>query len=166
MGLWTRPKPGQVDGPGPTARFPIKANGLIHPIVLDDEGALIDGRNRLAACRMAGVEPTYTRLEEQDPFRMRDQPVPDRGAIFGEVYDDPPELPGGDDEDDGDDEEPDLYTGAYVRRLLAYIKTLEDAILRGNVPRRLAPGMIDQLQELAGLEKSTAYRVRDDGELE
>jgi len=38
----------------------IKANGLIHPVVLDVEGALIDGRNRLAACRMAGVEPTYT----------------------------------------------------------------------------------------------------------
>jgi len=38
----------------------IKANGLIHPVVLDTDGALIDGRNRLAACRMAGVEPTYT----------------------------------------------------------------------------------------------------------
>ncbi len=40
----------------------IKANGLIHPIVLDDEGALVDGRNRLAGCRIAGVEPTYTTL--------------------------------------------------------------------------------------------------------
>lgn len=45
----------------------IKANGLIHPIVLDDEGALIDGRNRLAACRIVGVEPTYTSLNGHDP---------------------------------------------------------------------------------------------------
>ena len=45
----------------------IKANGLIHPIVLDEEGALIDGRNRLAACRIAGVDPTYTSLNGTDP---------------------------------------------------------------------------------------------------
>ncbi len=45
----------------------IKANGLIHPIVLDEDGALIDGRNRLAACRMAGVEPTFTSINGADP---------------------------------------------------------------------------------------------------
>lgn len=45
----------------------IKTNGLIHPIVLDAEGPLIDGRNRLAACRIAGVEPTYTSLNGHDP---------------------------------------------------------------------------------------------------
>lgn len=45
----------------------IKANGLIHPIVLDDAGTLIDGRNRLAACQIAGVEPTYTSLNGTDP---------------------------------------------------------------------------------------------------
>jgi len=45
----------------------IKANGLIHPIVLDEDGALIDGRNRLAACRMAGVDPTFTSLNGADP---------------------------------------------------------------------------------------------------
>lgn len=36
----------------------IKETGLIHPIVLDSEGRVIDGRNRLAACLIAGVEPT------------------------------------------------------------------------------------------------------------
>jgi hypothetical protein len=29
--------------------------------------ALIDGRNRLAACGLAGVEPRYERLVDQDP---------------------------------------------------------------------------------------------------
>lgn len=46
----------------------IKANGLLHPIVLDGDGVLVDGRNRLAACRLAGVEPTFTPLNGHDPL--------------------------------------------------------------------------------------------------
>jgi hypothetical protein len=46
----------------------IGANGLIHPIVLDADGRLIDGRNRLAACRAAGIEPTFTTLNGHDPI--------------------------------------------------------------------------------------------------
>lgn len=42
----------------------IKANGLVHPIVLDHDGQLIDGRNRLEACGRAVVEPTFTTLPE------------------------------------------------------------------------------------------------------
>ena len=45
----------------------IKANGLVHPIVLDADGKLIDGRNRLTACRRAEVEPAFTTLNGQDP---------------------------------------------------------------------------------------------------
>lgn len=45
----------------------IKANGLLQPIVLDTDGMVIDGRNRLAACAAAGVEPRYTTLNGHDP---------------------------------------------------------------------------------------------------
>jgi ParB/RepB/Spo0J family partition protein len=45
----------------------IKANGLIHPIVIDADGALVDGRNRIAACQIAGVEPQFTSLNGHDP---------------------------------------------------------------------------------------------------
>jgi hypothetical protein len=53
----------------------IKANGLIHPIVLgewaDDDGVvhdgIIDGRNRLRACEIAKVEPQFERLNGEDP---------------------------------------------------------------------------------------------------
>lgn len=45
----------------------IKANGLLHPIVLDKDGLIVDGRNRDAACKRAGVEPTYTTLNGHDP---------------------------------------------------------------------------------------------------
>jgi hypothetical protein len=47
----------------------IKANGLFHPIVLSPDGTqLVDGRNRLAACAIAGVEPRFDRLPKNvDP---------------------------------------------------------------------------------------------------
>ena len=45
----------------------IKANGLLQPIVLDAEGTLIDGRNRLAACKLAKVKPRFAQLNGQDP---------------------------------------------------------------------------------------------------
>lgn len=37
----------------------IAESGLRYPIVLDTYGRLVDGRNRLAACTEAGVEPTF-----------------------------------------------------------------------------------------------------------
>jgi hypothetical protein len=44
----------------------IRENGLLHPIVLDDAGVLIDGRNRLRACEIAGVAPTFAALNGHD----------------------------------------------------------------------------------------------------
>ena len=35
----------------------IKANGLHEPLTLTPDGLLLDGRNRMLACEMAGVEP-------------------------------------------------------------------------------------------------------------
>jgi len=43
----------------------IKANGLVHPLVVKD-GVLIDGRNRREACKRAGVEPATVELDGQD----------------------------------------------------------------------------------------------------
>jgi ParB-like chromosome segregation protein Spo0J len=37
----------------------IRADGLQHPLVLDPDGVLLDGRNRLAACEIAGVQPAF-----------------------------------------------------------------------------------------------------------
>lgn len=44
----------------------IRANGLLEPIVLH-EGMILDGRNRLTCCRLAGVEPTFTQFKGDDP---------------------------------------------------------------------------------------------------
>lgn len=45
----------------------IQAHGLREPLVLDPDGSLLDGRNRLAACRAAGVEPTFRTHTGGDP---------------------------------------------------------------------------------------------------
>lgn len=44
----------------------IKAHGLLHPIVIDDQGLLIDGRNRLQGCELAEVEPQFEMLNGVD----------------------------------------------------------------------------------------------------
>lgn len=44
----------------------IKQRGLIQPIVLDGQGRVLDGRNRLAACHRAGVEPEFITYEGAD----------------------------------------------------------------------------------------------------
>jgi ParB/Sulfiredoxin domain len=45
----------------------IAARGLLHPIVLDADGRVLDGRNRLAACRRAEVTPRFETYEGDDP---------------------------------------------------------------------------------------------------
>jgi hypothetical protein len=48
----------------------IQLNGLADPIVLDQHRQLIDGRNRLEACRRAGVSPDFTVVTLDDPIAL------------------------------------------------------------------------------------------------
>lgn len=44
--------------------------GLIHPVILTPDGLVLDGRNRMEACRRAGVEPTFeVREGDDDDFK-------------------------------------------------------------------------------------------------
>jgi len=45
----------------------IKERGLLQLIVLDKDGRILDGRNRYAACKIAGVEPKFETYEGNDP---------------------------------------------------------------------------------------------------
>lgn len=44
----------------------IAENGLKRPITIDQQGRLIDGQNRLAACALAGVDPAFRVVEFSD----------------------------------------------------------------------------------------------------
>jgi hypothetical protein len=44
----------------------IKERGLLQPIILDAKGRIFDGRNRLAACEIVGVEPQFETYEGDD----------------------------------------------------------------------------------------------------
>lgn len=44
----------------------IATNGLLDPIVVDADGLILDGRNRLAACEAAGVKPEFTEYDGND----------------------------------------------------------------------------------------------------
>ncbi len=44
----------------------IQRNGLQQPIVMQN-GVVLDGRNRLAACELAGVKPTFTEYTGESP---------------------------------------------------------------------------------------------------
>lgn len=44
----------------------IRANGLRFPIVLTPDGVLVDGRNRLRACEIAGAQPLWEVRQELD----------------------------------------------------------------------------------------------------
>ncbi|MFG2836937.1 ParB/RepB/Spo0J family partition protein [Streptomyces zaomyceticus] len=48
----------------------IKAEGQHKPIILDSDGVLLDGRNRLAACEIAGVEPRFTTYTGSNPTAL------------------------------------------------------------------------------------------------
>jgi ParB-like chromosome segregation protein Spo0J len=45
----------------------IKKNGLVSPIVRTKDGVILDGRNRLAACEIAGVKPRFEEYIDKDP---------------------------------------------------------------------------------------------------
>ena len=45
----------------------IKRRGLLHPITIY-QGKVLDGRNRLKACRKVGVQPRFTEFKGRDPL--------------------------------------------------------------------------------------------------
>ena len=49
----------------------IKASGLLYPLTLYKDGSLLDGKDRLVACRIAGVEPRFETLPDDiDPRKF------------------------------------------------------------------------------------------------
>lgn len=58
--------PRMKQGPLGDLAVDIAENGQLEPIWVDAEGTLLDGRNRLAACQMVGVEPHFAMYTGED----------------------------------------------------------------------------------------------------
>jgi ParB-like chromosome segregation protein Spo0J len=48
----------------------IAANGQHHPVIIDDKGQILDGRNRAAACALAQVEPSTKVFKGDDAEKL------------------------------------------------------------------------------------------------
>lgn len=84
----------------------IRANGLRDPVELTEDGLVLDGRNRMAACKLAKVEPAFKTVIVDDPIAyvvsknvMRRNLTKQQKAIAAaeswEMYGGPPDRKGG-----------------------------------------------------------------------
>lgn len=128
----------------------IAANGLRNPIVRY-EGAILDGRNRLAACAIAGVEPGYVEYEGDSPtayvvsanLQRRHLSTSQRAAIAAEV------LP--------------LFEAEARRRQLAALRQGDTVPVVENLPQRegKARDEAGRLLDVSGRSVSEAKAIRE-----
>jgi ParB-like chromosome segregation protein Spo0J len=121
----------------------IKQNGLLHPIVLDADDLVVDGRNRLAACKIAGVEPEFDRLNGADPIAFilsmniarRHMNAGQRAVAVAKIY---PDAARGGDRRSSSKLELELPVAkgrlSEARTVLHFAPELADQVLAGKLP--------------------------------
>jgi ParB-like chromosome segregation protein Spo0J len=105
----------------------IKKHGLIHPIVVDDNDQIVDGRNRLAACKIAGVKPTFEKLNGRDAdsfivsanLARRNLTKGQQAAVYATIY---PEGEKGGRGKKGKASESDGFSATRVKQARAVLK--------------------------------------------
>lgn len=118
----------------------IKAHGLLHAIVVKD-GVLIDGRNRLEACRRAGVEPQIEDLNGVDPLayimsaniNRRNLTKGQRAMAVAKLYPEPAKGGRGNVNPIKNIEFSRQYVD-HARTVLRCLPELADAVLAGTKP--------------------------------
>jgi len=147
----------------------IQQNGLQVPIVLDHTGkVLIDGRNRLEACRLANVSPRFEKLPEAaDPvsviigmnLQRRHLSKGQKAVILAFLY---PEPEKGGRGKNGDARKAVETTGFSVERLkqarsvLRHSRTMAESVLKGIIP-------LDDA--LATVKREEQYQQGDEAKL-
>jgi len=146
----------------------IKENGLIHPIITDSDGELvIDGRNRLAACKLAGIKPVFEKLNGLDPLAYivsanlarRNLTKGQQAMALAFVY---PESAQG-----KKDKALPNFIGKFsserlrqARTVLHYSRKLAEAVVAGTTPLNEAIETVRQQEQQSTSKKSKLERLR------
>jgi hypothetical protein len=149
----------------------IAEKGLFDPIMLDTDGVmLIDGRNRLKACRLAGVEPRFDRLPAGiDPvgyivsknINRRDLTKGQKAIALALIY---PEGPRGRGNIDPARKEADSASFSFRRlkaaRQIARHPDLADAVRLGAMPFETALTQATERQQAAMSQEAQLARLQ------
>jgi hypothetical protein len=145
----------------------IKANGLLHPIVISD-GQIIDGRNRREACRRAGIaKPQTEDLNGHDPIayivsaniNRRNLTKGQRAMALAKLY--PVPAKGGrGKKSELSSEFSSRYLGE-ARTVLACLPEAADAVLAGTKPLSEAYAEAIKARESLDSEARRLDRLRE-----
>lgn len=147
----------------------IKANGLLHPIIVQN-GVLIDGRNRRMACLAVGIEPEMHELGHGvDPrayilsanINRRHLSKGQRAMAVAMMY---PDAKHGGDRKAGasSKNELDVATGAVseARTVLRWVPEIAELVMAGTKPLNEAYAEAQRLKEQADAEPKRLERLR------
>jgi len=150
----------------------IAENGLKHPIVLDDQKQLIDGRNRLAACKLAKVNPTFEALNGQDPLayivsanlRRRNLTKGQQATALAMIYPDPGERGRGKKSEAGKSSETAGFSQTRLkqaRTVLRHSQDLAQNVVKGLISLDDALDVVEQAKQQANSKEAKIKRLQN-----
>jgi hypothetical protein len=146
----------------------IAENGQLQPIMMQN-GLLIDGRNRLAACKLAGVKPIFAELpKDQDPLdyidamdERRNVSKGQRAMVKAMRY---PEVKHGGKRVKGSSlVSKDDFHGSRVsqaRSVLHHSRALAESVVKGITPLDAALAKVREEQQLENSDEAQLARLQ------
>jgi hypothetical protein len=148
----------------------IAANGLVHPIIVDDEKQLIDGRNRLAACKIAKVEPRFEQLNGRDALAYivsanlarRNLSKGQQAMALAMIYPEPERGRGKKDAAKKDVESsPFTYRQVQqARSVFRYSRALAESVMGGSVSLDEPLAKVEEARQQANSTEARLARLR------
>lgn len=143
----------------------IKANGLLHPIIVHD-GVLIDGRNRRDACLALGIEPRFEELNGTDPVayilatnvNRRHLSKGQRAMAVAKLY---PEGQQGQKGTSLKNHDVDRSYVSQARTVLRFLPEIAHEVMAGKIPLNDAYVSAQRVKEQADGEPKRLQRLRE-----
>lgn len=146
----------------------IRERGLLHPIIVDRDGAIVDGRNRAAACELAGVEPTVEPVPDGvEPAAViysanlarRHMSKSQRAMATAMLYPEP-QKGGRGNKGVSNSQDYDRSLVSRARTVLAYSRPLALAVLAGTKPLDEALADVRRVHEQQSSTDAKLDRLR------